>query len=151
MKKKFKVEIGFSDHTIGISSSLAAVALGATIIEKHFTLKKNFGVDGKFSSTINDLKKIKLYSEIISKSLGKIHYNGKMLDKASIKFKRSIYTCKEIYKGEKFTKDNIKIIRPRKGVLPIYFHNLVNKKSPLNLKKGVPIKMNILKKLKIKK
>lgn len=150
MIKKFKVEVGFSDHTIGISSSLAAVALGATIIEKHFTLKKNFGIDGKFSSTINDLKEIKIYSEIISKSLGKIQYNGKMLDKSSIKFKRSIYTCMEIKKGEKFTKNNIKIIRPRNGVLPIYFEKLLNKKSPANLKQGVPIKMNILKKLKIK-
>ena len=151
MKKKFNVEVGFSDHTIGTASSLTAIALGATIIEKHFTLKKDFGVDAKFSSTIDDLKKIKIESEIILKSLGKVKYNDKILDKSSIKFKRSIYTCKEIEKGENFTKNNIKVIRPRKGLLPIYFKELLNKKSPFKMQKGMPLKMNLLKKLKIRK
>ena len=149
MKKKFNVEIGFSDHTIGTGSSLAAIALGAIIIERHFTLKKNFGIDSKFSSTIEDLRIIKDESKVIWKSLGKIEYDGKKLDKASLKFKRSIYTCENIKKGEKFSSKNLKVIRPRFGVLPIYFNKLVNKRAPINLKKGVPIKDEILKKLKI--
>ncbi len=151
MKKRFKVEVGFSDHTTQIGSSLAAISLGATIIEKHFTLKKNFGVDGKFSSTINDLRKIKDQSKIIWKSLGKINYDGKKIDKLSLKFKRSIYTCKEIKKGEKFTNKNLRIIRPRFGILPIYFKDIINKKSPQNFKSGIPLNKNVLKKLKIKK
>jgi N-acetylneuraminate synthase len=151
MKRRFKVEVGFSDHTTQIGSSLAAISLGATIIEKHFTLKKNFGVDGKFSSTINDLRKIKDQSKIIWKSLGKINYDGKKIDKLSLKFKRSIYTCKEIKKGEKFTNKNLRIIRPRFGILPIYFKDIINKKSPQNFKSGIPLNKNVLKKLKIKK
>ncbi len=151
MRKKFKVEVGFSDHTIGIGSSLAAIALGATLIEKHFTLKKDFGIDGKFSSTIEDLKLIKEHSKIIKESIGQVEYNGKKLDASSLKFKRSIYTGGVIKKGEKFTKKNLKIIRPRYGVLPIYFNSLINKKSPQNFKIGSPIKNQILKKLKIKK
>lgn len=151
MRKKFHVEVGFSDHTTEIGSSLAAISLGATIIEKHFTLKKNFGVDGKFSSTIDDLRKIKDQSKIIWKSLGKINYDGKKVDKLSLKFKRSIYTCKEIKKGEKFTNKNLRIIRPRLGILPIYFKDIINKKSPQNFKLGVPLNKNVLKKLKIKK
>jgi pseudaminic acid synthase len=150
MRKKFNVEIGFSDHTTEIGSSLAAISLGATIIEKHFTLKKNFGIDGKFSSTIEDLRKIKVQSKIIWKSLGKINYDGKKTDKLSLKFKRSIYTCEDIQKGEKFTKENLRIIRPRKGILPIYFKDLINKKSPQNLNKGMPLNKDLLKKLKIK-
>jgi N-acetylneuraminate synthase len=151
MQKKFNVEIGFSDHTLGTASSLAAVALGATIIERHFTLKKNFGIDGKFSSTIEDLRIIKEQSRVIWKSLGKVSYNDKKRDSSSMKFKRSIYTCRDIKKGEKFTNENLKIIRPRHGVLPIYFNSIVNKKSPLDLKRGIPIKNEILNKLKIKK
>jgi pseudaminic acid synthase len=150
MKKKYKVEIGFSDHTIGIESSLAAIALGATIIERHFTIKKDFGIDGKFSSTIKDLKLIKDQSKIISKSLGKIEYDGKKVDRYSLQFKRSIYTCKDVHAGEKFTKNNLKIIRPRFGVLPIYYKNLLNRKSPFNLKSGQPITQNILTRLKLK-
>ena len=150
MRKKFNVEIGFSDHTTEIGSSLAAIALGATIIEKHFTLKKNFGIDGKFSSTIEDLRKIKVQSKIIWKSLGMINYDGKKLDRSSLKFKRSIYTCENIKKGEKFSSKNLNVIRPRCGVLPIYFKKLVNQKSPIDLKKGFPITKKILNKLKIK-
>ena len=150
MRKKFKVEIGFSDHTIGTGSSMAAIALGASIIEKHFTLKKDLGIDSKFSSTIDDLRTIKDQSKIIQKSLGKINYNGKALDRLSLKFKRSIYVCKSIKKGERFTNKNLKIIRPRNGVLPIYLKSLINKKSPFNIKSGVPLKRKVLKKLKIK-
>jgi sialic acid synthase SpsE len=130
-------------------TSTYPASLGATIIERHFTLKKNFGIDSKFSSTIEDLRIIKDESKVIWKSLGKIEYDGKKLDKASLKFKRSIYTCENIKKGEKFSSKNLKVIRPRFGVLPIYFNKLVNKRAPINLKKGVPIKDEILKKLKI--
>ena len=93
---------------------------------------------------------IKDESKVIWKSLGKIYYDGKKLDKASLKFKRSIYTCEDIKRGEKFSSKNLKVIRPRFGVLPIYFDKLINKRSPINLKKGAPIKGDILKKLKIK-
>lgn len=151
MIKKFNVEVGFSDHTIGVASSLAAVALGATIIEKHFTLKRNFGIDGKFSSTIEELKIIKEQSKVIWNSLGKINYDDKKGNNSHIKFKRSIYTCKDIKKGEKFTNENLKIIRPRYGVEPIYLNSLINQKSPIDLKGGVPIKIKILDRLKIKK
>lgn len=151
MRKKFGVEVGFSDHTTGTSSALAAISLGATIIEKHFTLKKNYGVDGKFSSTIHDLKYIKDQSKIIHQSIGEINYNGTKNDKNSIKFKRSIYAVKDIKKDEKFSNINIKIIRPRKGVLPIYYEYLINKKSPINIKAGNPISDRIIKKLRITK
>lgn len=150
MRRKFKVEVGFSDHTIGVESSLAAVALGATIIEKHFTLKNNFGIDGKFSATIKDLKIIKDQTKIISKSLGTVQYDDKKSNQESLKFKRSIYTYKSIRRGEKFSKKNIKIIRPRFGIPPIFFNELVNKVSPINLSSGVPITYNLLRKIKLK-
>jgi pseudaminic acid synthase len=140
LKKRFKCEIGYSDHSLGIGASVAAVAHGATIIEKHFTLKRNFGLDGKFSSDNSELFYLVKQCNIAKEALGKVKVGPSRDEILSKKFKRSIYVVKKIKKGEKFTKENLKVIRPSNGLHPKYFEDILNKKAKKNIGKNLPFK-----------
>jgi len=137
MKKKFKVLAGFSDHTKGKIASISTVALGANIIEKHFNLDdKTKTVDSFFSvgekffgDMVQDIRDIE-------KSLGKVSYEISKKSKKSLKAKRSIYVTKDILKGNKIDKKNIKIIRPGYGLPPIYFKKILGRRVNNNLKRG---------------
>tara|TARA_B100001093_G_scaffold519933_1_gene611518 strand:- start:1807 stop:2850 length:1044 start_codon:yes stop_codon:yes gene_type:complete len=145
LKKRFKCEIGYSDHSLGIGASVAAVAHGATIIEKHFTLKKNFGLDGKFSSDNSELSYLVKQCSIAKEALGKAKVGPSKDEILSKKFKRSIYVVKKIRKGEKFTKENLKIIRPSNGLHPKYFEYILNKRAKKNIDKNLPFKKSFFK------
>ena len=131
MKKNFKLEVGFSDHTRGIEASLAAVAMGATIIEKHFTISKKFkGPDHKASLEPKELKKLVSSIRNIEKCFGNFN---KAPTKSELKNKKivrkSIVAKKNIKKGEKFTKENLTTKRPGNGISPMKFYNLLNRKA----------------------
>ena len=141
MKKKFKCEIGISDHTPGIGTSIAAISLGATIIEKHLTLNKNDGaVDSQFSLEPHDFERLVKESEQAWKSLGNINYGPTKSEIQSIKFRRSIYVIKDIKKNDYFSDKNIKIIRPNYGLNPKYYSKALGKKSKKNISAGSPLK-----------
>ena len=141
LRKKFKVEIGLSDHTPGIGAAIAAVSYGATIIEKHFTLDKNAGgFDDIFSMDPEDFRLLVNETKNAWLSLGEVSYS---LSKDEIRhkmFKRSIFVSKDIKKNEKFSRKNIKIVRPSNGLDPIYFDQILGKKCKQNLKFGTPLK-----------
>jgi pseudaminic acid synthase len=140
MKEIFKCEVGFSDHSLGIGAAITAVNNGATIIEKHFTLSKKKGVDGAFSSEFDELKTLKKETEVAWLANGKIFFGPSKSETKFIKFKRSIYVFKNIKKGEKFSKNNIRIIRPALGLHPRYFNNVLGKISHQKLYAGTPLK-----------
>ena len=146
MRKNFKCEVGFSDHTLGIGASIAAVASQATIIEKHFTLdKKSKGVDSRFSLEPKELSALVKESFIAWKSLGNIFYGSTKNEKKSLSFRRSIYIVKDIKRGQVLTKDNIKVIRPSFGLHPKNYSKVIGKRISKNCKKGDPLKFkNIL-------
>lgn len=140
LKNFFNCEVGFSDHTLGIGASIAAVSLGASIIEKHFSLsKKNSGLDSKFSSDPKELSQLVLEANNAKNSIGKIHIGPVGKEKKSRLRRRSIYCVEDIKKGEKFSKKNIRRIRPGYGLAPKYFDELIGKKARKNIKKGHPI------------
>jgi pseudaminic acid synthase len=141
LRKKFKIEIGLSDHTPGIGASIAAIAFGATVIEKHFTLnKKDGGLDDIFSITPHELNLLVVEGKRAWQSIGKVTYSISKTEKKSLKFKRSIFASKIILKGEKFTKDNIKVVRPNNGLSPKYYDKIIGKKSARNIDFACPIK-----------
>lgn len=144
LKKRFNCEVGISDHSLGIGAAIAAVSLGAVIIEKHFSLKKNVGVDGKFSSEVNEMKNLIDQSKIASKSLGKVFYGPTENEKKYLIYRRSIYVSKNVKKGEKLSKENTKIIRPSLGMKPKLYWSVLNKKFRKNIKKGTPLKKEFL-------
>ena len=142
LKKIFKCEVGFSDHSLGIGASITAIAYGATIIEKHFTLKKDEGLDGFFSSEVKEMKRMREETIISWLSKGKNFFGPSKSEKIFKKYRRSIYCLKNIKKGEVFSPLNVKVIRPNLGLHPKYYPSLIGKKSKKNIKSGEPIKKN---------
>lgn len=146
MKDLFEdIQIGLSDHTLGIGVSVASVALGASVIEKHFTLSRaDGGVDSAFSLEPSEMKALVEETERAWLALGKVTYGPTEKEKASLKFRRSIYVSKNIKKGEELTKENLKIIRPGYGLAPKYWDVVIGKKASKDLIAGTPLKFSDL-------
>ncbi len=133
--------IGLSDHTMGIGASVAAVALGARVIEKHFTLRRSDGgVDSDFSLEPDELKSLVVETERAFHAIGNIQLDSQKSEEKSRQFKRSIYVSQDIKVGEPFTKDNIKIIRPGDGLAPKFWEQVLGNVSKDSLKRGTPLK-----------
>ena len=146
MKKIFKCEIGLSDHTLGIGTSIAAIANGASIIEKHFTLNRNDGaIDSKFSMEPREFKELVKEGNNAWLSLGGVKIGATNSERDSVKYRRSIYAIKDIKKGDNFSNENIAVIRPAKGLHPRYFKELLGKKSKKNIRYGTPLSKDLLK------
>lgn len=141
----FNCTVGLSDHTMGIGASVAAVALGARVIEKHFTLRRaDGGVDSAFSLEPEELRALVIESERAFMALGQIQYGVQKAEEKSKFFKRSIYVAKNIKEGEPFTKENIRVIRPGDGLAPKYYELVLGKIAKTNLKAGTPLNWEII-------
>ena len=143
LKDKFKCQIGFSDHSTNNLVAATAVASGAEVIEKHIALRgQRNAPDIAFSTKGKD---VRIYSNMLKEvysMLGKNKSYDVKTDKKNIIYRRSIYSIKEIKKGEFFSKSNIKVVRPNKGLDPSRFFTLLSKKSKHSYKKNTPIKKN---------
>ena len=150
LKERYNCKVGFSDHSIDNKVVAAAIVAGAEVIEKHIALEgQKKGFDLAFSLKG---KEIKEYTKVIkdtSLMMGKKYFFRNKSENQSLQFRRSIYAISDIKKGEKFTRKNIRIIRPGFGVQPVYFEKLINKKSPFYIKSEAPLKKSLLKKLRI--
>lgn len=140
MYEKYNCLIGLSDHTMGTGVSVAAVALGARVIEKHFTLKRaDGGVDSAFSLEPDELKSLVTETERAFLALGKVQYGIQPSEEKSIFFKRSIYISKDIKKGEILSTENLRIIRPAKGLAPKHWEEVLGRSAKSDLKAGTPL------------
>ncbi len=140
MRDLYQVQVGLSDHTMGIGAAVAAVALGATVIEKHFTLTRaDGGVDAAFSLEPSELKSLVIESERAFLALGQVQYGVQRAEEKSRLFKRSIYAARDIAPDEQLTYDNIRIIRPGLGLAPKHFEQLLGKKAKTAIKAGTPL------------
>lgn len=144
MKKIFNYPIGLSDHTLGIGVSVTAVSLGAKVIEKHFTLSRKYKTpDAFFSIEPRELKMLVENVRIAEKALGKVRYGPTDEEKKIRRFRRSIFVVKDIKKGEIFTEENVRSIRPADGLLPKYINDVLNKKAKRDIKKGTPLNWDL--------
>jgi N-acetylneuraminate synthase len=145
LAERFNVLSGLSDHTMGTIASTTSVALGASLIEKHFTLSRSEkGPDSEFSLEPDELKRLCQEARLAWQSLGEVGYERKESENSSVKFRRSIYAIKNIKKGEKLTKENIKRIRPGFGLEPKYFDKVLSLKAACNIDRGTPISLDII-------
>jgi pseudaminic acid synthase len=150
LKKKFKCKVGLSDHSLDNRVAIAAIACGADVIEKHIALdKQTEGLDIKFSLKGREIGEFRKDIDVAYKLLGKKFFHRNKSENKNRILRRSIFISNDIKKGEKFTKDNIKRIRPGNGIHPKYYNKLMNKKVPKNLFKGEPLTKKILSLLKI--
>jgi N-acetylneuraminate synthase len=137
LRAAFGTQVGLSDHTMGIGVPCAAVAMGATVIEKHFTLARtDGGVDSAFSLEPHELKLLVEETERAWQSIGTVRYGGSNDEQASLKYRRSIYISRDVKAGEQLTADNMRIIRPGFGVAPKYYDVLVGRTVNKDLSKG---------------
>ena len=145
MRELFNCFIGLSDHTAGIGAAVASVAFGARVIEKHFTISKSEGgVDSAFSIEPAELASLVIESERAFKAIGEVQYDILEDEKASLRFKRSVYIVEDIKSGERFTEKNVRIIRPGDGLLPKYYDNIIGKISKFDIPKGTPFSWGLL-------
>jgi len=145
MKEMFNCPIGLSDHSLGIEVSIAAVALGAAVIEKHFTLSRKIKTpDSFFSIEPKELKELVENIRIVEKALGKVHYGLTEEEKKGNVFRRSLFVVKYINKGEIFTEENLKSIRPANGLSPKYIRTILGRVAKKTIKKGTPLSWELI-------
>jgi len=145
MRKRYNCEVGLSDHTMGIGVAVAAVALGATVIEKHFTLSRaDGGVDSAFSMEPHEMAQLVVETERAWQAVGKVHDGPTTKEMASLVFRRSLYIIADIKAGEKFTMSNLRAIRPGHGLAPKYIDEVIGKTAKRDISRGTPLSRDLI-------
>ena len=140
MRKLFNCEVGLSDHTLGVGVAVASVALGATVVEKHFTLSRaEGGVDAAFSLEPYEMKMLVEETERAWQSIGTVSYGLTDKETASLKFRRTLYVVKDMQPGDEFTSENLRAIRPGLGLSPKHYEIFIGKKVSCFIRRGTPV------------
>ncbi len=145
LRELFGCEVGLSDHTMGVGVSVASVALGATVIEKHFTLSRaDGGVDSTFSMEPTEMAQLVVETKRAWQAMGRVSYGPIEAEKKSILFRRSLYIVKDMKAGEIFTRENLRAIRPGLGLSPKYLERVLGKRVSRDVVYGTPIAWDLL-------
>jgi N-acetylneuraminate synthase len=145
LSEAFGVPAGLSDHTLGIAVPVAAVALGATIVEKHFTLSRAMpGPDSAFSLEPDEFKAMVDAIRTVEKALGRIHYGLGRKEEASRAFRRSLFAVQDVKAGERFTTDNVRSIRPGHGLPPKYLAAVLGRTATASIARGTPLSWDLV-------
>lgn len=145
MRDLFDVQVGLSDHTLGMGVAIGAVAFGATVIEKHFTLlRADGGVDSAFSMEPDELALLVKEARHAWQALGQIHYGPVEKEKPSMRYRRSLYISQNIQAGEILTKDNLRAVRPGMGLPSKYYEIVLGKRINKSASKGTPLSWEII-------
>lgn len=145
LRETFRCEVGLSDHTMGVGVAVASVALGAVVIEKHFTLRRaDGGVDSAFSMEPQEFACLRAETDRAWQALGDVHYGPVGVEKASLAFRRSIYIVADMRAGEVLTESNMRCIRPGFGLPPKFYDSLLGRRLACDVPKGTPLDWSLL-------
>jgi sialic acid synthase SpsE len=145
MREMFRCEVGLSDHTMGVGVAVASVALGAVMIEKHFTLSRaDGGVDSAFSAEPDELKDLVIETERAWQSLGEVSYGPIGGENSSLAFRRSLYLVKDMKKGDQITRENMRAIRPGFGLAPKHYEQVIGKIINRDVKRGTALSWDLI-------
>ncbi len=140
LAEAFGCPVGLSDHTMGSAVAVAAVALGARVIEKHFTLSRaDGGPDGSFSMEPAEFKQMVRDIRIAEKALGRVNYDLTEQEQSSVVFRRSLFVVEDVRAGEPFTEKNVRSIRPGHGLHTRFYDDVLRRKALRDIKKGTPL------------
>ena len=147
LNRAFNVPIGLSDHTLGIVVPLTAVALGACIVEKHFTLDRSkAGPDSEFSLEPDEFKAMVEAVRTAEKAVGRVHYGVSQHESRNRIFRRSLFVVQDMKAGEQFTTDNLRSIRPGHGLHPRYLEDVLGRYAVIDINRGTPLKWDLISK-----
>ena len=145
LRQLFGCQVGLSDHTLGVGAAVASVALGATVIEKHFTLRRaDGGPDSSFSMEPAELAALVAETERAWQALGRVHYGPTEAEKKSLAFRRSLYICEDLEAGDVLTPKNLRAIRPGLGLPPKFMDQLMGKRVVRSVKRGTPAQWDLI-------
>lgn len=145
LRELFGCEVGLSDHTMGVGVAVASVALGATVIEKHFTLRRqDGGVDSAFSMEPPEMAQLVLETERAWQALGSVTYGPTEAERDSTQFRRSLYVTENLRAGETLSERNVRAVRPGRGLPPKYLEALIGRKVNRDVSRGTPVTWDIL-------
>lgn len=145
MRDAFGCPVGLSDHTMGCGVAVAAVALGAVVVEKHFTLRRaDGGVDSAFSLEPQEFAQLRVETERAWQSLGRVTYGGTAAEAKSRAFRRTLYVARDMAAGEAFTPETLRIVRPGFGLPPKYFETMLGKRINRDAVAGTPVSWDLL-------
>lgn len=145
MREMFGCAVGLSDHTLGIGAAVASVALGATVIEKHFTLSRvEGGVDAAFSLEPAEMAQLVRECRTAALALGAVSYERAEQEQKSLQFRRSLYVVEDMKAGDVFTEKNLRRIRPGMGLSPKYYDIILGKKANCNITRGTAVQWDLI-------
>ena len=146
LRDLFDVQVGLSDHTMGIGAAVASVSIGATVIEKHFTLSRaDGGVDSAFSMEPDELAQLVIETDRAHQALGQIRYGPTEAEMASLQYRRSLYITQDVKKGDRLTPENVKSIRPGFGLSPKFYNQIIGSIIHQDSSKGTPVTWELIK------
>jgi pseudaminic acid synthase len=145
LQQLFNTHVGLSDHTLGIGASVASIAFGACVIERHFTLDRSEGgVDAAFSLEPAEMKQLVAETERAWQALGTVQYGGTSAEEQNKCYRRSLYISEDMKAGDKFTETNLRVIRPGFGLAPKYYEMLIGKEVTRDAKKGTALSWDLV-------
>ncbi|KIH85934.1 pseudaminic acid synthase [Pseudomonas batumici] len=145
LRELFGCQVGLSDHSMGVGVAVAAVALGATVVEKHFTLDRaEGGVDSSFSLEPAELASLVVETERAWQALGQVHYGVTEAERKSLVYRRSLYVTRDMAVGETFSADNLRAIRPGLGLAPRHLDAVLGRNARQALKRGTPLDWSLV-------
>jgi len=141
----FDVQVGLSDHTLGVGVAVAGVALGATLIEKHFTLRRaDGGVDSTFSMEPEEMRQLVVETERAWRAMGRVHYGPTEGERGESAFRRSLYVAKEMKAGDVFSRENLRVVRPGRGLPPKYYDVILGRRITRDAEMGTPVSWDLV-------
>ncbi len=145
MRRLFDCEVGLSDHTLGVGTAVAAVAHGATVVEKHFTLSRaDGGVDSTFSMEPEEMSRLVVETEQAWRSLGAVRYGPTEAERPSLRFRRSLYICRDMKAGDVFTVENVRSVRPAMGLPPRFLDDVLGRKVVRDVSMGTALTWDLV-------
>jgi pseudaminic acid synthase len=145
MRQLFGCEVGLSDHTMGMGAAIAAVALGASVVEKHFTLRRaDGGVDSAFSAEPEEINALVIETERAWQAIGAVRYGATESEIKSRAYRRSIYITRDMKAGEVLSPENVRIIRPGRGLAPAEFERVMGRTLRKDAKRGTPLSWELI-------